>query len=122
MKIAVAGPPHSGKTMLSKRLGLHVVHTDDLIPLGWSEASAAAMLSFDDERSDLVIEGVAVPRALRKWLAAHPEGKPVDRVVWLERVYGELTPGQARMAKGCVTVWHQVLPELERRGVEIVYG
>ena len=67
-----------------------------------------------------MVEGVAVPRAIRKWLARNPEGKPVDRVVWLGSPRLELSKGQTTMAKGCNTVWQQILPELRARGVEIV--
>lgn len=121
MRVAIAGVPRAGKTTLAARFPGLSLHTDNLIDLGWSEASEAAAVWFD-ERDPFVIEGVAVPRALRKWLAAHPEGKPCDRLFWLERPLQELSPGQARMAKGCLTVWHEVRPELERRGVEILYA
>lgn len=135
-RICIAGGPRTGKTTLAGTLferhdwphdapdcdGCGVVrHTDDLIQLGWSEASAAAAEWFEYP-GPWIVEGVAVPRALRKWLAAHPEGKPCDVVYWLEEPHEERTPGQIAMANGCLTVWREVRPELERRGVEIVVG
>ena len=99
----------------------YVRHTDHLIHLGWSEASAAAALWFDTP-GPWVVEGVAAPRALRKWLAAHPEGKPCDVLIVLTEPHEPLTPGQAAMAKGCETVLREVRGELERRGVEIRSG
>lgn len=135
-RICAAGGPKTGKTWLAEKLFEHrdwphdvpdcdgcgvLRHTDDLIHLGWSEASAAAALWFD-EPGPWIIEGVAVPRALRKWLAAHPEGKPCDVVYWLEDPHEELTRAQAAMAKGCATVWCEIEDELRARGVEIVVG
>lgn len=149
-RICIAGGPRTGKTTLAGKIAADIVtmecdscgwpaaehgcatpilgrviapvrHTDDLIHLGWSEASAAAALWFD-EPGPWIVEGVAVPRALRKWLASHPAGKPCDVVYWLEDPHEELTPGQAAMTKGCATVWEEVADELHARGVEIVVG
>jgi len=60
-----------------------------------------------------------VPRALRKWLVQHEEGKPADRVIFLNEPRGELSSEQRSMAKGCRTVWLQIVAELRERGVEI---
>jgi len=119
MRIAIAGAPGSGKTTLADSMG-EARHTDDLIPLDWSEQSEAASWWFDEE-GDLIVEGVAVPRALRKWLLRNEEGKPVDEVIYLADPLVPLTLGQARMAKGCWTVWQEIEPELERRGVIVEY-
>lgn len=125
-RIVIAGGPKTGKTTLAKSFVFPGVtfttrHTDNLIHLGWSEASAAAALWFD-EPGPWIVEGVATPRALRKWIAAHPHGKPCDVVHWLEDPHEELTPGQAAMTKGCATVWEEIVDELRARGVEIVVG
>ncbi len=121
-RIAIAGIPDGGKSTLARKLAAHLGcvlrETDDLIPLGWSNDSAVAATWFDDENG-FVIEGVAVVRALRKWLAAHPEGKPCDRVVWLDVPKVQLTSEQLTMAKGCETIWRGVRPLLAARGVEI---
>jgi hypothetical protein len=34
--------------------------------------------------------------------------------------YVALSPGQLTMAKGVATVWKEILPELEKRGVRVV--
>lgn len=121
-RIAIAGGPKTGKTTFAKALGagLGIAHrsTDDLMGREWSEASAKASTWFDADGS-WIVEGVAVPRALRKWLAANPTGKPVDRVIWIHGAKAERTKGQETMAKGCTTVWREILPELKARGVEI---
>jgi hypothetical protein len=64
-----------------------------------------------------IIDGVRAVHALRKWLAAHPVGKPCDRVLYLTRAHVALSDGQRSMAKAIATVWAQVAEELGRRGV-----
>lgn len=121
MRILIAGVPRAGKTTLAmelgKQLALPVRHTDSLIGLGWSESSAAAAKWLEDP-GPWIIEGVAVPRALRKWLAANA-GAPCDTVHWMPGARLHLTPGQKSMAGGCVTVWAEILPTLVARGVEV---
>lgn len=119
MRIAIAGGPRCGKTTLAATLGAELVRcSDDVATLGWSEASAEVATWFDAP-GPWVIEGVALARALRKWLATNPEGAPCDVVHLLNKPYVELTPGQATMAKGCITVWTGIEAELRRRGVRI---
>jgi adenylate kinase family enzyme len=117
MRIAIAGGPRCGKTTLAAKLG-DARHTDDVMSLGWSEASAEVAAWFD-AAGPWIIEGVAVPRALRKWLASHPEGKPVDVVYWLGEPFVDLTKGQSAMDKGCSKVWREIEEELRSRGVAI---
>ena len=122
MRVAIAGVPRSGKTTLARTIAkewkVAIWQTDSLIGLGWSEASEAASLWFDDP-GVRIIEGVAIPRALRKWLKRNPEGKPVDKIIYLSKPHVALSKGQRRMAKGCMTVWLEIVPELRRRGIEI---
>lgn len=126
-RIVILGGPKTGKTTLASQMYLHdgrsyherpkVRHTDDLIHLGWSEASAAAAL-WIDEPGPWIIEGVAMARALRKWREAHPgERPPVDRVIRLTEPHVALTPGQATMAKGEETVWQEIAGWLLGEGV-----
>ena len=116
MRVAIAGVPRAGKTTLAKKINSKNLCTDDLIDLGWSKASQEASMWFD--KKSFVIEGVAVPRALRKWLKAN-EGKPCDKLIWLAKPYEKLTKGQETMAKGCLTVMNEIKQELLERGVEI---
>ena len=121
-RICIAGVPRAGKTYLAavvgKRIALKPRSTDDLIKThAWSDASAEVARWLD--LSTYVIEGVAVGRALRKWMAANA-GKPCDAVVWMPVPRDELTKGQAAMAKGCITVWTEILPELVARGVLVL--
>jgi adenylate kinase family enzyme len=115
MRIVICGAPRSGKTTLA---GLQALHTDDLIPLGWSEASEKVADDWMQRPGPWVIEGVAAARALRKYLAQHPN-KPCDKVIYMPTPRTTPTPGQASMAKGVETVWQQIKGELQARGVEI---
>lgn len=122
-RIAICGWPRAGKTSLAALTAQHLKvaprSTDELIHThAWSEASAEASFWFDEPGS-FVLEGVALPRALRKWLKRNPTGKPCDLVIWLPTPFVALSEGQERMGKGCTTVWNEVLPELIRRGVAL---
>ncbi len=92
--------------------------TDELIGLGWSESSLVASSWFEYPGA-WICEGVAMPRALRKWLAAN-DGAPADLIVWANRPVERRSPGQEAMAKGCATVWEEIKPELRRRGARIL--
>lgn len=122
-RIAIVGGPNTGKTTMADAIAatrpdMRMRHTDDVIDLGWSEASQE-VADWLDYPGGLIVEGVAVPRGLRKWLAAHPEGKPVDVVVVLKRQFVTISEGQARMAKGVHTVLDEIEDELLDRGVQI---
>ena len=122
-RILLAGGPNVGKStraaLLGAELGCDVRHSDALITThAWSEASAEVATWFDAE-GPWVIEGVAIPRALRKWLLAHPVGTPADLLLWGTVTHVPTTSGQTAMAKGCATVWNQVRAELEARGMRV---
>lgn len=126
-RIAITGWPRSGKTTvfaagLERQLGITARHTDELIAsMDWSAASAAAACWFD-EPGDLIIEGVAVARALRKWRAAHPDQPPpITNLIICRRPLETLTPRQAGMGKGVDTVLDEILPWLLAAGVDVTY-
>lgn len=114
MKILIAGGPKTGKTTDYP----DAKHTDDLIELGWSEASYQVATDWMKHDGDWTIEGIAVPRALRKWLDAN-EGQPCDKVIYYNFSKVPLTKDQKALAKGCKTVWEQIKPELYKRGVRV---
>lgn len=140
-RIAITGAPHTGKTTLAYQLAgqladhPRVVSTDTYMALGWSECSqrVADILGgmINDGPWHGIVEGVAVPRALRKMLRDAPDQKPVEKLIILETVHGEpLTARQDGMGKGLLTVLLGpvdkdvpgspiVLDELRRLGVEI---
>lgn len=122
MRILITGGPRTGKTTLglelARRYGCPCYHTDDAIPLGWHEASAEAA-RWLDRPAPWITEGVAVPRALRKWMAAH-EGPPADELIVLRTPRVELHQGQIRMMRAVLTVLQEIAPALRARGLEIV--
>ena len=122
-RIGIAGGPNTGKTTLAGRLGGDVLHTDSVLELGWSECSEHVATEWLTREGELVVEGVALVRALRKWLEANPAGRPIDRLLVLTEEYGEtLSKGQAAMTKGHNTVLGKILPDLRARGVDVSYG
>lgn len=117
-RIVILGGPRTGKTTLADQMfGWHklngqsmtLYHTDDIIHLGWSEASQHVADEWLTQPGPWIIEGVAVARALRKWREAHPgERPPVDRVIRLTEPHVELNKGQSTMAKGEASVWWEI--------------
>lgn len=118
MRTVIVGGPRTGKTTLAKSIGGNIRHTDDVMGLGWSEASENVSHWFD-EPGPWVIEGVSTARALRKWLAVNPSGKPCDEVRVVDRPLVDRSAGQKSMAKGVDSVWREIADELRGRGVEI---
>ena len=118
-RVCIIGPPRSGKTTLASTM-TNVRHTDDLIGiLDWSAASEHVADEWLMSPGPWVIEGVAVVRALRKWLASHSNGKRCDRVIVMTQTHVELSKGQAAKAKGHEKIWQEVRPLLLARGVAI---
>lgn len=138
-RIVILGGPKTGKTTLAGELwrkavtawvaergpivdleGPALMHTDDVMHLGWSEASETASKWFDTS-APWIIEGVAAVRALRKWRDAHPgERPPVDRVIALWEPHVELTPRQGGMMEADLKRWREdVCPWLRRARVRI---
>jgi hypothetical protein len=101
---------------LGLAMGWPVHSTDDLMGMGWSEASDEICNVWFNFTSPNIIEGTAVIRGLRKWLERNPEGLPFDRMIWLPQAHVTLSPGQHSMAKGCATIFEQIRPEICRRG------
>lgn len=139
-RLIIAGGPRTGKSTLARDLaarmslkpnsetndaigaygyGLPVRSTDDLLhKLDWSATSAEVARWFD-EGGPWIVEGVVAPRALRKWLAAHPEGKPCDELLYVQGAKVSQNAGQERMTKACWTVFAEIRESLEHRDVVI---
>lgn len=118
-RVVIGGAPRAGKTTFSGQFA-NARHTDDLIPLGWSEASDEAALWLQ-EPGPWVVEGVTAVRALRKALSVS-DGRPCDLLVWLRLPWVPLTQAQAGMVVQGERVLDEIEPELRARGVVIVQG
>lgn len=124
VRVIVCGGPRTGKTTLAEKYRqlhptLPVYHTDAFKDMDWSRASDAVVVWLETFSGAWLVEGVASVRAIRKFLAKHPDRRPADVVFRLTRPFVELSPGQQSMARGEETIWREVEPELRRRGVEI---
>jgi adenylate kinase family enzyme len=118
----IIGPPQAGKTTLAlemgERLGVRVRHTDDLIGrFDWSGASEHIARVWLAEPGPWIIEGVAVVRALRKWLDSNRTGSPCETIILLDAPRVRLSSGQASMQKACATIWSQIERQVRARGV-----
>jgi hypothetical protein len=79
------------------------------VGLDWSACSQWVADKWLTLPGPWVIEGVAVPRALRKWHAAHPDAPPpCERLLVMVECHEALTPRQAKMSQDL----HGVLDEL----------
>lgn len=106
-RIAITGGPRSGKTTLSQRVSdRRVVHTDDYKDMGWSECSLFVCTLVNSLLGPLVVEGVAVPRAMRK-------GMLVDAVIWLDAPLVGTSRHHRSMREGIITVMNEVRQDMK---------
>lgn len=67
-KVALTGPPKSGKTTLANQIkDRSIIHADDYSHLTWQEQAIAPLVKAAT-LDKFLIEGIQVPRALRKGL------------------------------------------------------
>lgn len=59
-------------------------------------------------------------RALRKFLARVPDRSPADLVIFVNEQVTDRVPGQVSMAKGCRTVFDEILPALAATGAHVL--
>jgi adenylate kinase family enzyme len=107
VRILITGAPGTGKSTLAvtlqKIFDYPLLHTDSTIDMGWSERSELVATWFDHE-GPWIIEGVVVPRALRKWILGRPgetktEDLPFDKYIYIYSQRRALEkPGQKSMA------------------------
>ncbi len=115
-RIVIIGGPKTGKSTLAAQMG-GGRSSDEVMNLGWSESSEEVS-RWLDQPGPWIVEGVAVPRALRKWRERNPDKPaPVDHVIHLTHPHEQLIQGQISMAKGIDTVLAQIMPWLEETAV-----
>lgn len=111
-RTVIIGWPGTGKTTLAEKMG-GGRSSDEVMDLGWSEASEAVSYWLD-EPGPWLIEGVAVPRALRKWRERNPgQPPPVDKVIHLHQQHRQLKGRAVSMGKGIDKVLSEILPWLQ---------
>lgn len=130
----LVGPPRGGKSTFARALRAQGVPTfcadpQSLVkqpeegvtyldaafaePGMWSAATDFIAASWLNMSPPWCIEGVALARALRKWLRDAPAGAlPAEHVVVFREPMARQSPGQQRMAKGVETAWSQVATRL----------
>jgi hypothetical protein len=106
-KVALTGGPKTGKTTLSQQcVDRHVYRTDDWQVIEWAHVPDAIIDQLESIDS-WILEGVQVPRCLRKGL------KP-NVVIWLDKPHVALSSGQRSMAKGCRTIYEEWIDMVQR--------
>ena len=113
-KVALTGPPKSGKTTLANEIkDRPIIHTDDFIHLSWKEqvlASRIQAASLDT----FLIEGIQVPRILRK-------GLDIQIVICLGESIEPLNTRQIGVGKSVRTVLTEWSRSSLGESVPIVY-
>ena len=101
-RIAITGGPRVGKTWLANTYGLdrEVVHTDTWQGDEWDKQPALIIVACEP-LPRFLLEGVQVPRALRK-------GLQIDALLWLDYPTAPQSPAQAAMAKAVATMRSRV--------------
>lgn len=123
LKVVITGGPRTGKTTLADRFKengvapFRIMHTDDVMNLAWSDASAE-VASWFSTPGPWIIEGVASVRALRKFMRVR-DGAPCDVVVWTRRPKVDVSPWQRAMGRGHDTIMNQVVGDLVARNVSV---
>lgn len=105
-RIAITGGPRVGKTWLANTYGLdrEVVHTDTWQGVEWDK-QPALIVAACEPLPRFLLEGVQVPRALRK-------GLQIDALLWLDCPAAPQTPAQRAMGKAVATVLRTIRSQL----------
>ncbi len=134
-RIVVIGGPRTGKTTyatkLAKQLGCHLgstgkrteqeeglVSTDNYMKRADWKTLPDVILKDLKPRESWVLEGTQAARVLRRALREDPSFR-VDKVLVFGRPWVARNPGQEAMAKGVRTILADMMPLLEKAGIEV---
>jgi len=113
-KVALTGPPKSGKTTLANEIkDRPIIHTDDYAHLAWKDQATAPLIK-TATLDKFLIEGVQVPRALRK-------GLEIQIVICLGMSLEPLNTYQAGTAKSIRTILAEWSRSSMGEAIPIVY-
>jgi hypothetical protein len=127
-RILIAGGPRTGKSALAskfcKQFGGTLLRTERLLSQSftWAELAMAAQVWLH-RPGPWVMEGLTVPRVIRRWYRENDAPIPCDEIYWLGIVPNmALEDGQVPVAKAVRTVWLECVPRLLDDGVAIYNG
>lgn len=125
-RIIIIGGPLRGKSTLARELNAGpiycgdyrnavrdpqegVAYLPDEIPMFGDSGAAPEWIvaNWFSLPGPWVCEGWIMARALRRWNSAEA---PADRIIVLDRPFGEPTKKQDAMHKGVMTVWREIAP------------
>lgn len=103
-RIGIVGAPKAGKTTLTALVtDRPVIHTDDWIDAGWADAPLKVIEAITSPDAPFVVEGVIVPRAVRK-------GLQLDALLFLPTPLAQLNARQVAMVIAQLTVLESMSP------------
>jgi GTPase SAR1 family protein len=130
-RIVIVGGPMAGKSTLARQLRTQGYPTFCADPrtiarapesdvtylpsgLSWSGASGFVVGQWLPLPGPWVLEGHAMARALRKYLAQGRSPAPADRILVIRQPHpaAYVTPAQEVMTRAVLTVWDEIAPRL----------
>jgi hypothetical protein len=135
-RIVVIGGPRTGKTTyatkLARQLGVHLastgkrtehegglVSTDNYLDRGTYDDLPDRVIADLRKRDSFVLEGTQAARVVRRWLKQSPDEPRLDKALVFNRPWVKRNPRQESTAKGVRTTLRDLLPMLERAGIQV---
>lgn len=130
------GGPRTGKTTyatkLARELGVHLastgkrteapnglVSTDNYLDRGTYADLPDRVIADLRQRESFVLEGTQAARVVRRWLRESPDEVKLDKALVFHRPWVRRNPRQEATAKGVKTMLRDLLPMLEKAGVQV---
>jgi hypothetical protein len=109
-RVAIGGPPETGKTKLVERCGRDgrpIIETDTWKDEPWGD-QPAFIVDACEAHERLLLEGVKVPWALRAGLG-------ISALLWLTEVRGTQTKHQVGLGNAAISVFKDIRDELAKQ-------